>query len=310
MRSFTLVAAMYALLQPLGVAKASRGYVGLTEQDSPLASDADTVEQEAIKLGFSWPMMDLTSVNTNGFLSSIDEHDLSIVAFHTKAAPVWPLVRAVLKTAKANFTARHPDYKIQWAEVDLDENPRLSTFTHLNVIDVMFFYPDMANFPIRSRGNISVSGMLNETEYMWQYSVPGMKHWDDMTQVLSDFVLASLQGAGDPQTAVDALEVYHRRTKLYVDAIEAVAKDTGYLASKTNKLKHKMRQWQSRYHDPDEFLRAKEEAFVMDEFLQYAFHKDEFAEKKEKKTQKSREENRKPLVPNKPAPPVAEGELM
>merc|ERR1719198_29748 len=171
-----------ACLQPLGVLGAPtvpRIPRADPSADALIVQDADAIEQEAIRLGFSWPMMDLTSLTSNSFLSSIDEHDLSVVAFHTPSSPEWPLVRAVLKTAKANFTALHPDYKIQWASVDLDKNPRLSTFSHLNLIDVMFLYPDLALFPIRTRGNLSVSGLLNVTEYMWQYSAPGLEHWSD-----------------------------------------------------------------------------------------------------------------------------------
>merc|ERR1719181_1938416 len=144
-------------------------------------------------------MMDLVSLETNNFLPSIDEHDLSVVIFYTKLAPVSPLARTILKTTKANFTKRHPEYKIQWAEVDLDKPPRLSTFSHLNLIDIMFFYPDLALFPIRSQGNLSVSSLINETEFMWQYTEPGLSHWDDMSQLVGDFVLASFKGTGDPQ---------------------------------------------------------------------------------------------------------------
>lgn len=255
-------------------------------------------------------MMDLTSLETNNFLSAIDEHDLSVVVFYTKQAPIWPLTRTILKTTKANFTKRHPDYKIQWANVDLDKSPRLSTFSHLNMIDIMFFYPDLSLFPIRSRGNLSVSSLINETEYMWQYSEPGMTHWDDMSQLVGDFVLASFKGKGNPQTSVDAVEVHYRRTKAYVDLIEAAAKDQSVLASRTNKVKRKMLQFQSRLDDPDDFLEAKEELFMLESFLKHAFNKNQFLDKKKKKIAQSREKNRQPLLAEEPAPPADTGELM
>ena len=92
-------AVICALLQPLGVlGKSPPRYQGIPSANALPPQDLDAIEQEAIRLGFSWPMMDLTSLTTNGFLSSIDEHDLSIVAFHTKTAPEWPIVRTVLKT--------------------------------------------------------------------------------------------------------------------------------------------------------------------------------------------------------------------
>ena len=39
------------------------------------------------------------------------------------------------------------------------------------------------------------------------------------SQLVSEFVLASFKGKGDPKKPVDALEVQYRRTKAYVNAV-------------------------------------------------------------------------------------------
>ena len=94
-RCLAIFAAISALLQPLRFVNAANP---LPDADSIDDIDATAAEQEAIKLGFSWPMMDLTSLRTNNFLSAIDEHDLSVVVFYTNQAPIWPLARTILKT--------------------------------------------------------------------------------------------------------------------------------------------------------------------------------------------------------------------
>ena len=105
----TFFAATVALLQLLYLATAQTlpPYSPIPQEQEVSTIDADIVEQEAIKLGFNWPMMELKSLVTNKFLSSIDSHDLSVGVFHTKIAPVWPLVRAVLKTVNSTPYLAH-----------------------------------------------------------------------------------------------------------------------------------------------------------------------------------------------------------
>ena len=105
-KPFALICACLQSLGVLGVPTVPRIPRAEPSADAITAQDADAIEQEAIRLGFSWPMMDLTSLTSNSFLSSIDEHDLSVVAFHTKSSPEWPLVRAVLKTVNVTVNPR------------------------------------------------------------------------------------------------------------------------------------------------------------------------------------------------------------
>ena len=71
-----------------------------------------------------------------------------------------------------------------------------------------------------------------------------------------------------------------------------------------------MLQFQSRLDDPDDFLEAKEELFMLESFLKHAFNKNQFLDKKKKKIAQSREKNRQPLLAEEPAPPADTGELM
>ena len=70
------------------------------------------------------------------------------------------------------------------------------------------------------------------------------------------------------------------------------------------------KQWQSRSGDPEDFLELKEELFMFEVFLEHVFKKNEFSNKREKKTALSRQKNREPLVEEEPASPVIEEELM
>ena len=71
-----------------------------------------------------------------------------------------------------------------------------------------------------------------------------------------------------------------------------------------------MLQFQTRTDNPDNFLNAKEELFMLELFLEHAFKKDQFLSRKKKRIAQSREKNKKPLVKEDPAPPAETGELM
>ena len=71
-----------------------------------------------------------------------------------------------------------------------------------------------------------------------------------------------------------------------------------------------MHQWQTRSGDPQDFLDLKEELFMFEVFLEHAFDKDEYSNKKKNRTARAREKNREPLVEEVPQPPVVEEELM
>lgn len=273
-----------------------------------LASVAFTLAAEPIseaqvksdgKIQVDKPRQPLEPLDEATFLDSIDSHEISVVAFFTKHAPQWPLVRAILEVTAANFSASFPTRDVSWVSVHLDDNPRLSTYSHFNMIDVMFMFPKYALFPIRVQHNLSVTSMLAETEEMWQYTSSGLSNWDDIEAIKNDWTDAYLKGKGS-QTAVSSrVDVYERRMKAYTGLLKRLGEDQAVLALESNQAKSTLLKWESRNDDPQVFLEGKEKLFMLEQFLQYAFDPGQIrarklAEERKKSSKSKKAQARKP----------------
>lgn len=297
MKVFGLVAAICIACIAFGAAEAP--------VEAEVEADGSTVEpQQAPK-----PRQTLISLDEESFLESINSHELSIVVFYTKHAPQWPLVNAIVEVTAANYSATRPDRDINWVSVPLDENPRLSTYSHFNMIDVMFMFPKYALFPIRLQQNLSVTALLEETDNMWPYSTVGLTNWDNIDDIKNQWTDSHLKEEGSKDVARDCVDVFGRRMAAYTDMLKLLLEDESKLAFEANSAKNTMLRWDSKSEDVNIFLGAKEKVFMLEQFLQYAFDKEQVKARRRKQAggPGSRKKTERAKTKTPPAP--AEEEL-
>ena len=76
----------------------------------------------------------------------------------------------VLSNVSLEVQSRKDISQVAFCAVDLDKSPELSTYTHFNSIDVMYFYPHLIMNGVRYAGNLTAEGVMKYTYFMFQHT--------------------------------------------------------------------------------------------------------------------------------------------
>lgn len=249
--------------------------------DDALPDEIDAFEDE------KWEVPEnLIQVDLNNFERTVQGHELSVMVFFTKFAPYHRYAQRVLSSVAEKFEQQNKNNgnPVAFCLVDLDETPELSTYSHFNSIDVMYFYKHLILNGVRFPGTLVEDELLNYTHYMHRRTTVELQKYihspvkdKDVERVVKFFANPS---ADSDMSQFDAEAILDRvRIQAAVlDALVAIEKDSGHLAKSSNTHAQTVLRFNgldARAGNTDAFLESRRQNEVFSTFLGHLYERSE-----------------------------------